>query len=285
MCRLLAFASAGERSLEEAVGAGTLSAFRSLACVHGDGWGAAWTSADDPGGVAAHRSTTSAADDPAFAAAGQRIRGRAGFLHLRWATAGIPVDPANTHPFVADGWAFAHNGFVRGSDRIPALLPARHRAALRGTTDSERYFRLVLHLAERTGDVVTGLQEAAALIAGIGGPVSINAVLLSPSRLLAVQGLTGARAPVDDLLAMVEHPDHLPQDHLDGYFHLAFRRTGDTLVVASSGLPRDGWTPLSPDSVLDVDLATGAEARHPLLPGGTAPEPEESLAVPAPEPA
>jgi predicted glutamine amidotransferase len=284
MCRLLAYASAGERSLEDAVGADVLAAFRSLACVHGDGWGAAWTSAAEPGGVTAQRSTTSAAEDPAFAAAGQRIRGRAGFLHLRWASAGIPVDPANTHPFVADGWAFAHNGFVRGSDRILELLPARHRTALRGTTDSERYFRLVLHCAERTGDVVAGVQLAARLILDIAGPVSINAMLMSSSRLVAVHGMTGARPPVDDLLALVEHPDHLPQDHLEGYFHLAYRQIGDAIAIASSGLPRDGWTALLPDSVMDVDIASASWVRQPLL-GDPSHRGAGRLAVPTTDPA
>jgi hypothetical protein len=284
MCRLLAYVAADDRSPREAVGEATFSAFRSLSCIHGDGWGAAWTAPGAPGGLASHRSTTAAADDPAFAAAGQELAARAAFFHLRWATTGLAVNPANTHPFVADGWAFAHNGFVRGSERIADLLPARHRAALRGTTDSERYFRLVLHCAEQTGDALTGLQAAARTISDTVGPVSINAMLLSPTRLLAVQGLTGARAPVDDLLALVEHPDRLPPDHLEGYFHLAHRAAGGTLAIASSGLPRDGWTPLLPDSVMDVDVRTGSWEQHPLL-GDLGAGMEEPIRVPTAEPA
>lgn len=265
MCRLLAYVAGEERSMQDAVGTDTLTAFRSLSCIHGDGWGSAWTAAAEPGGVAARRSTTSAADDPGFASVTGEVTARAAFVHLRWATTGIPVNPANTHPFLADGWAFAHNGFVRGSDGIVGLLPARHREALRGTTDSERYFRLVLHCAEREGDVVAGVQAAARLIRDIAGPVSINAMLLSSSRLVAVHGLAGARPPLDDLLALVEHPDQLPLDHLDEYFHLAHRQIGDTLVISSSGVPRDGWTPLQPDSVMDVDVATAQRVWHPLL--------------------
>jgi predicted glutamine amidotransferase len=284
MCRLLAYVAAEERSLQDAVGAETLAGFRSLSRVHGDGWGAAWTSAAEAGGIAVHRSTTAAAADPAFASVPGEAPARAAFVHLRWATAGIPVNPANTHPFLADGWAFAHNGFVRNSDRILELLPARHRTALRGTTDSERYFRLVLHCAEDAGDVVAGVQTAARLILDIAGPVSINAMLMSPSRLVAVHGLTGARPPVDDLLALVEHPDHLPQDHLEGYFHLAYRQTGDAIVIASSGIPREGWTALLPDSVMDVDVATGSWVRHPLL-GDPSPEGPARVAVPTTDPA
>jgi predicted glutamine amidotransferase len=265
MCRLLAYVTAEEQPAADAVGRQTLVEFRSLARIHGDGWGAAWVSGSDPEGIAVQRSTTSAAIDPTFAATTEQMSARAAFLHLRWATPGLAVNPANTHPFLADGWAFAHNGVVRGSDRIEALLPARHRAALRGTTDSERYFRLVLHCAEQTGDVLTGLQRAAALIAHLAGPVSINAMLLSSSRLLAVQGLRGVQPPVAELLARVEHPDHLPQDHLEGYFGLAYRDLGGTLTIASSGLPREGWTPLRQDSVMDVDIAAGGWTVRPLL--------------------
>ena len=265
MCRLLGYVAPRACSVQDAVGGPTLAAFRALARIHGDGWGAAWLPERGEERIGVCRSTASAADDPGFAAVARSLRSRAAFVHLRWATEGIAVTAANTHPFVADGWAFAHNGFVRSSEALLPLLSHRHRTALRGSTDSERYFRLVLHHAERAGDIVGGLQRAAAVIRDSSAPVSINAMLLAPGRLLAVQGLAGARPPRDDLLAKVAHPDHLPQDHLDGYFRLCRRRVGDALAVVSSGLPRDGWTELAPDSVLDVDVASGAGRTHPLL--------------------
>jgi hypothetical protein len=265
MCRLLAYVTTDGRSAQDAVGEQTLSEFRSLARLHSDGWGAAWVSATEPAGIAVRRSTASAAADPAFAATADAVSARAAFFHLRWATPGLAVTPANTHPFVADGWAFAHNGNIGDGGRIAELLPARHRAALRGTTDSERYFRLVLHCAEQAGDILAGVQGAGRLIADLVGPVSINAMLLSSSRLLAVQGLSGAQPPVENLLARVEHPDLLPLDHLEGYFGLAYRDVGGTLAIASSGLPRAGWTPLRQDSVMDVDITAGEWAVRPLL--------------------
>jgi predicted glutamine amidotransferase len=267
MCRLLGYVTAGAQSMSDAVGGRTLADFRALAGLHGDGWGAAWVCPEEAAGVAVHRSTAAAVTDPEFDATTGAVAARAAFVHLRWATVGIPVSPANTHPFVADGWAFAHNGFIRDSDRIADLLPARHRAALRGTTDSERYFRLVLHSAEQTGDIVTGLQRAGRLVLDLIGQVSINAMLLSSSRFLAVQGLSGARPPLQELLAQVGHPDRLPLDHGDNYFGLAYRELGGTLVVASSGMPREGWTPLGEDSVMDIDIAAGDWTVRPLLAG------------------
>lgn len=266
MCRLLAYVARERRSAEDAVGRSTLSAFTSLARVHGDGWGAAWTTPDRPGGITAHRSTTSAAADPVFAATAEQVRARAALLHLRWATPGLAVNPANTHPFLADGWAFAHNGFIGGSEQVLGLLSRRQRTSLRGTTDSERYFRLVPQCAEDTGDIVAGLQAASRLVRDLAGSVSVNAMLLSSSRLLAVRGLTGAPPPTTGLLAVVAHPDQLPPDHLEGYYQLSYRHTGDGLVIASSGLPSEGWTPVPPDTVMDVHIRDGRWTWHALLP-------------------
>jgi predicted glutamine amidotransferase len=263
MCRLLAFRAPTPRSLRDAVPEPTFTAFRDLSRIHGDGWGIAW--ADPDGGIAARRSTLPAIDDPHFLEAADEVSARAGLAHLRWASEGLAIAAMNTHPFVADGWGFAHNGFVRGSSAIEHLLSDRHRRALVGSTDSERYFRLVLQYAEHLGDIVGGVQAAATRINELSGAVSINAMLLSADRLLAVQGLVGATPPLDDLLAMVDDPSQLPVDHLDSYFRLCYRGIDDALVIASSGVPDHRWTELPANSVMDVDVVTGGWQLHPLL--------------------
>jgi predicted glutamine amidotransferase len=263
MCRLLAFRAPVPRSLRDAVQEPTFTTFRDLSRIHGDGWGIAW--ADPDGGMAVRRSTLAAVDDPRFLEAADEVSARAGLAHLRWASEGLAIAPANTHPFVADGWAFAHNGFVRGSAAIEHSLSDRHRQALVGSTDSERYFRLVLQCAEQLGDIVAGVQAAATRINELSGAVSINAMLLSTDRLLAVQGLVGARPPLDDLLAMVDDPAQLPVDHLDSYFRLCHRCIDGALVIASSGVPDHLWTELPANSVMDVDVASGDWQLHPLL--------------------
>jgi predicted glutamine amidotransferase len=263
MCRLLAFRAPTPRSLRDAVQEPTFSAFRELSRIHGDGWGVAWI--ESHGQIAARRSTLPAIDDPLFLDAADEVSTGAGLAHLRWASEGLAIAPANTHPFIADGWAFAHNGFVRGSSAIEQLLSDRHRRALVGATDSERYFRLVLQCAEQSGDMVSGVQAAATRINELSGAVSINAMLLSAARLLAVQGLVGATPPLDDLLAMVEDPAQLPVDHLDSYFRLCYCTIDASLVIASSGVPDHRWTELPANSVMDVDVASGDWQLHPLL--------------------
>lgn len=262
MCRLLGYVAGGDRSPTEVVGSTTLARFRALARVHRDGWGAAWST---PDGVRTRRSTTPALEDDGFDEHVRDARGPAGLLHLRWATPGLEVMPQNTHPFSGDGWAMAHNGSVPDSKKLLDLLPDRHRAALRGTTDSERFFRLVLARAEEGGDLLQALRSTAATVLDLVGPVSINTLWLSRTRMLAVHGLGGARPPVAELLAAHPGPGGLPPDHTGSYFRLAHRRTDQGLLVMSSGLPRAGWTDFTPDTVLDVDLTTGATTWHDLL--------------------
>ena len=113
--------------------------------------------------------------------------------------------------------------------------------------------------------MLTGIQLAAQVISELSGAVSLNAMVLSSTRLLAVQGLTGANPPHDDLLAMVDDPDLLPQDHLDGYFRLGRRYVGDALVIASSGLPREDWIEQLPNTVMDINVISGEWQLHPLI--------------------
>jgi len=79
---------------------------------------------------------------------GKALRSRLWLANVRSATRGLPVNQANTHPFLANGMLFSHNGFVndftvslRGVVR-EALNPA-YESSVRGSTDSEYLFALL----------------------------------------------------------------------------------------------------------------------------------------------
>jgi glutamine amidotransferase len=71
--------------------------------------------------------------------------------HVRRATVGSPT-PVNTHPFRRGSAFLIHNGHVPAFDHVrPRLrdrLSDRHRQAIRGTTDSEHVFALLLQLRQ-----------------------------------------------------------------------------------------------------------------------------------------
>lgn len=264
MCRLLAYASRSDRSVTELLGDAGFASLEALSALHGDGWGMAWSTgrgpATTPGDgtasartVLARRSTTRALDDPAFAELARTPLGRSGLVHLRWATPGFEVCEENTHPFVHDNWAFAHNGTIVRAERLDGVLSPGYRRLRRGSTDSERYFLLLLEQIERAGDMVGGICEAVALVRATCGQGSLNAVLLSNSMVAVVHGRGSTPSPRDLLIAATGGLDQLPPDHLDRYYGLRYRGEGGALVVASTGIAGPDWRDVPEDSVLVAD--------------------------------
>ncbi|MCU1492260.1 MAG: hypothetical protein JWO62_24 [Acidimicrobiaceae bacterium] len=288
MCRLLAYASVRDAPVAELLGAEGFGSLEALSSLHGDGWGMAWT-ADGPGtgasaaagdrSIDTKRSTRRALDDPSFHALATSALGRSGLVHLRWATLGFEVRKENTHPFLCDGWAFAHNGSIPAVDRLDGLLSPAYRARRRGDTDSERYFLHVLERIEATGDVVAAICEAVADIRRVCGQGSLNAVLLSPMMLAVVHGRAGTPPPREHLLAAVGDPGNLPIGHLDQYYDLRYRCRQDAVVVASTGIVGEDWTDVPQDSVLIIDYLQKLVRVHDLE------DPARTTELPFPAPA
>lgn len=254
MCRLLGYVSDRPTSLVDVLGRAEFEAFTALTAFHDDGWGMAWYDADD-GRLHRAGSAGSAQGDPAYEELADRRLGRAGIVHLRWASPGLAIRPENTHPFVAGEVAMAHNGHIAPIDRLERLLDGPSRAALRGGTDSERYFRYVLQCIEAAGDEEAGLTGAVATLVAEFPTASLNALILTPERLFAVH--VNSRAAIPPALKgmgiaaeRVRHTD-------DEYFAMDFRRAETGVHLISSGIDPAGWTPAPEDSVGAVDLASG----------------------------
>jgi len=148
----------------------------------------------------------------------------------------------------------AHNGAIHPQDRLGELLPADWERQLTGTTDSERYFlHLMWRLGARDGDMVAAIADTTADIEERYAPNSLNAILLAPDKLYAISWHDPAKVPAPQLRARgyADRPDDIAC-----YFDLAYRATADSVVVASSGWPMPGWTPLPRRHVLVTDRAT-----------------------------
>lgn len=267
MCRLLGYVARRPISMVDVLGREEFEAFTALTAVHGDGWGMAWQDPDD-GTVRCETSATSAIEDPAYQRlAGQRL-GRAGIVHLRWATPGLPVTAENTHPFVADGYAFAHNGHIAPIERLEGLLTPQSRAALRGTTDSERYFRFVLQCIADQGQDVEGVSQALEVLVHEFPEASLNSLLLTPTDVFAVHINSRAPVPVDGLRELFASDDEIPYRHTEEYFAMDYRLTEDAVHVISSGIDPEGWTPVPEDTAAVANLST-LEITRLSIPGAT----------------
>jgi predicted glutamine amidotransferase len=260
MCRLLGWVSDRPRALTDLLGAQELAEFTELSRHHADGWGIAWY--DGNGEIQAKRSQGAAYQDDAYAEAVAGIASTGAVLHLRWATTGIPVQPGNTHPFVRDGYAFAHNGSIWPRDGLLDLIDTV--PDLVGDTDSELYLLALLQRTAKLG-FDDGLRETITDITAELTPSSLNALLLGDGALTAMCCNVGdAGCPAD------AGPDAAPEK-LPGYYDLRLRRIGDATLVASSGWgDAAAWEQIENGTALILP-AGGGPARS--VPIGRYPEP------------
>jgi predicted glutamine amidotransferase len=250
MCRLLGYCSRRDASLEDLIGADGLEGFTGLCALHGDGWGMAWY---EGAGPVIRKSPARADSEPEFGKLAREPLGDLGLVHLRWATPGLGISELNSHPFQHGQYALAHNGAIHPQDRLPEMLPPKWERQLGGTTDSERYFLLIMsRLAANGGDMVAAIADAAADIDRRFEPNSLNAVLLTPDGLYAVSWYDRSRVPE----AKLRQAGFDRSDEIAAYFDLAYLATGDAVIVASSGWPQAGWTGLENRQVLVVDRHT-----------------------------
>ena len=258
MCRLLGWAARRPTTVADALGGDDFAAFTALSRQHADGWGMAWWPPDpstvDSPQVA--RSTTCAADDNRFAALTTSAQADLGIVHLRWATPGLPVVAANTHPFVHGSMAFAHNGAIHPLDRIGELVPPGWTSHLVGTTDSERYFlAIVARVSE--GEMLT--QAVGAVVRRIFdsfSPTSLNAMLLTPDALYVISSHDPSRVPMMRLSSGGASSSMEPDTT---FYQLSYRADATSVVVASSGFPQplaEGWQRLANMTLLRVDRGT-----------------------------
>jgi predicted glutamine amidotransferase len=265
MCRLLGVVSAVPVSIADAVGDDVLKDFLALTKIHGDGWGVA--SADHVGdSPQVQVSAGTALTDPVFDSATHDPRFTAAVVHLRWATNGLAVQPQNSHPFLADGVAMAHNGSIKPMGPLEDLLEPGVAASMRGTTDSERYFALIRQHRPAAPDLAEAVRRAVAQLREIYPDASLNALVLGEDQLIAVHAHARSRLPDEDIEEITAA--ELPAEHLEDYFALRWVRPDDqTIVVGSTGFGDLDWQPLPPESVTAISIHDLSMALHPLVTG------------------
>jgi predicted glutamine amidotransferase len=263
MCRLLGVVSTTPISVADAVGDGVLKDFVALTKVHGDGWGVG--TVGHPGEEPKVRvAAGSALDDTAFDAATHDQRSAAAMVHLRWATNGLAVQPQNSHPFVADGVAMAHNGSIKPMGPLEELVEPDMAASLRGTTDSERYFAVIRQHRRTAPDLAEAVRRAVAQLRQLYPNASLNALLLGEDQLIVVHAHAHSRLLDEDIVEITAAD--LPLEHLEDYFALRVARPDDgTIVVASTGFGDLGWQPLPPECVTAISLHDLTMTLHPLV--------------------
>lgn len=239
MCRLLGVVAAAPAPIADLV-PDELRRFEALAEVHPHGWGIAWvaesveviTAPERAGATDAWRHATRHPTDAAL-------------LHIRQASPGMPHVMANTHPFAADGTAFAHNGHAHPTAALDALISTVGGPQPGGDTDSERYFSLV-RTAATEAPLDEALLDVAERIARHATTTSLNALALTQHELVAIAWW---HEPV--ILAAGD-------GETDRDYRLWYRVADDRVVVASAHVADAGpaWQELPHGHALTVDRGT-----------------------------
>ena len=252
MCRFLAYLTTTPTAPAELLSDGALREFVSLSRENKDGWGLAWHDEEDTLRMA--KAPEPADSSAEFDRLAETVRTDSLMMHLRSATRGLGLNLEDTHPFVRNGHrrgdrsvAFAHNGAVKPVEELEELVPARERAFLESTTDSERYFLAALSALEGDGaDEEGALRAVVRAVDERCAYTSLNCLLLTQERLYAV-----CRYDPD-------HPDaryYLGRN--PDYFRLWYKSGPRSFVVASTGWRAGGdWETLESGQALVVERGT-----------------------------
>jgi glutamine amidotransferase len=218
-----------------------------------DGFGLATFAPD--GRVAVEKRPVRAAGDELFLRQARAECSRIYLAHVRYADTGTP-SPANTHPFVQDGRAFAHNGVVGELDRLEREL-GDARALVAGDTDSERLFAVISKaIREHDGDVWEGIVAATRHLAASVELYSLNLLLATADELWAL------RYPEHNELFLLDRAPGGPRgghalDETSAYGTLRLRSPEGAdrrvVVVASEPMDEDpGWAEILPGELVHV---------------------------------
>ena len=124
--------------------------------LNGDGFGVAWYAPEHTREPAAFRSISPAWNNRNLLELARVTASGTILAHVRAATQSLDVSEANCHPFTAGPYAFMHNGDVGGFDAIRRevmnAMNERSFRAVRGRTDSEHLFGLMLNRLSWDGD-------------------------------------------------------------------------------------------------------------------------------------
>lgn len=167
---------------------------------NGDGYGIGWYGERETPGL--YKDTRPAWNDDNLRDLAANIRSRLFFAHVRSATAGIPVQQTNCHPFRCGRWLFMHNGFITGFPRLRrelllAIDPELFDG-LRGSTDSEAMFFLALTFGLEDDPIgaverMAGFVEKAGRLQGIEAPLQMTVGISDGHRIFAFRYASAGR--------------------------------------------------------------------------------------------
>ncbi|GGJ38507.1 UNVERIFIED_ORG: glutamine amidotransferase [Paenarthrobacter nicotinovorans] len=208
----------------------------------------------DPAGNAhVFKQPMAAWEDHAFAREARDLKSTTFLAHVRYASTGA-LTLVNTHPFEQDGRLFAHNGVLRGLEKLDRrLVELKAMDLVLGQSDSERLFALITaETRAAEGDIQAGIVAAVAWIARELPVFSLNFILTTSTEMWAL------RYPATHDLYMLERRPATTPSPLDVQSarirsHSAELSRSPHVLLATEPMDQNpGWRPMSPGELVHV---------------------------------
>lgn len=227
-----------------------------------DGWGVACYRGGKP---AVTKSPGPARLEKArFAAAARGAVSTLSVSHLRDASnpAGLPkarlISPANTQPFSAGNFVFAHNGTLFIKDEIKSLL-GKYAAKVKGSNDSEVLFWQVMKMLDAYGSPEAALEAALDEIL----TVWISCRDKYPDRPAPYRGLNIFLASPGSLTVLCHY-----QPHKEGskkalltpgweFGRMAWRREKSRVIFSSEPADGGAWRKMNDPEIASASVRSG----------------------------
>lgn len=163
--------------------------------------------------------------------------------HLRKASVGTK-SLKNTQPFIKKGYTFAHNGTIFGSKKI--ILKSSFAKFLKGDTDSERFFVLILQnfFSSQKKSLKQALINAVRFVQKNLDYTSLNLILSDGKTVFALREINMSNA-------------YVREEKLLDYYSLFFGTDGEGgEVISSEKLIKNlKWEPLKNHELIEVRVA------------------------------
>lgn len=231
MCRLLGICSKKETDLNYYFFDADERPFISFSNEHHDGWGIGWYAEGKP-----HIYKEGLDEQQSYSFDKVRtVQSSLIIAHLRKASTHISGNKIslNTHPFVYDQWLFAHNGSLNHQS-LKTHIEENYEKSIKGDTDSEIFFLLLLQFYKKTKNISQSLEETLQLIKQ-DKYKGLNFLLSDGSILYAYRNAS-----------------LVVKDQFD-YHSLNYLVKEDHVVISSNPLTRERWTLLKMGELLTID--------------------------------
>ncbi len=162
--------------------------------INADGFGLAWYSLDISPTPGIFKSTQPAWNDNNLIHLSQKIKSLCFLAHVRASTVG-DVNQNNCHPFSFEEYSMVHNGTIRNFEkykkRLIDSIDEDLFLQIKGNTDSECFFFLIIHFLREKNDLVLSMKKAINWITNIqencDGFSRINIVITNGIELMATR--------------------------------------------------------------------------------------------------